>query len=75
MTVDELVLLLPTEKKEHIQKMLEDLKKKYDEQESAITIITDGQTWKFTLKDEYLKLGEQLMSSTELPKPILETLA
>jgi len=58
-----------------IEKGLQDLKKSYGEIETSLMLKEEEKTWKLSLKADYLPLVEKLMPSTDLPKPVVETLA
>jgi segregation and condensation protein B len=75
MSVEEIQKYLPEFKSEEINAALMQLQKEYSGSESAITLINDENTWKLSLKDEYLPLAEKLMPSTELTRGVVETLA
>lgn len=74
MKLQEIVDLLESKENE-IKKALATLKEKYQQQDTALTLLNDDDSWKISLKDEYLPFAEKLMPSTELPKPVIETLA
>jgi len=58
-----------------IKKELEKLKKEYEERESSLAIIDIDKKWKISVKGKYTLDVQKIVSETELPKPILKTLA
>lgn len=75
MSLEELKELIEESKDEDIQKALEELAQQYKSQDTSLTLISDDNSWKISLKDEYLPFAESLMPSTDLPKAVVETLA
>jgi len=59
----------------NLSTLLNELKKKYDADQTALGLIKDGNLWKITVKDEYLDLVKSIVTKTELDKPSMETLA
>ncbi len=51
------------------------LKKEYEERNSPLMIVEERDGWKLTVREDYLPLVRKIVSETELPKTILETLA
>lgn len=58
-----------------IQKSLEELKKEYDDKNSSVMIIEEGDSWKLTVREQFLPLVQKIVTETELSKTIMETLA
>ncbi len=58
-----------------IRAALQELKREYEERESALRLFVDGSLWKLVVKDEYLPLVRRIVADTELSKATLETLA
>lgn len=46
-----------------------------DEQRSPTMLVEDGTGWKLTVREEFIPVIKRVVSKTELPKSILETLA
>ncbi len=46
-----------------------------DSPNSATMLIQDGTSWKLTVQDKYLSVIKKVVTKTELPKSILQTLA
>ena len=51
------------------------LKKEYDERNSPMMLVEEKDGWKLTVREAYLPIVRKIVSETELPKTILETLA
>ena len=60
---------------EHVHSALKELKKQYEERESPLLIIEEGDAWKLTVHEKYMGSVERINPHTELGKSILETLA
>ena len=58
-----------------IKESLELLKNDYEQKNSALQIIQQGDKFKLNIKKEYLYLTESLLTDSELDKPAQETLA
>ena len=54
---------------------LEELKKEYDEKQSSLMIINEGEHWKFSIREQFLSVVRKVVAETELTKSVLETLA
>ncbi len=61
-------------KEEEVIKALKELKKEYEERDTAFTITESAGTWKLTVQQEHVPLVKELIPS-EFPKSLLETLA
>ena len=60
---------------EQVEAILKDLVLHYNQLESSLKVVKKENGWKLTVKDEYIPLVSSLVSSTELEKPLMETLA
>ena len=58
-----------------IHNALTELKKEYDEKSSSVMIINEGDSWKLTVREQFLHLVQKIVTETELSKTIMETLA
>lgn len=58
-----------------LKKALKELKKDYDEKDSGLMISEEGNFWKFTVREAYMDLVQQINPHTELNKTTIETLA
>ncbi len=54
---------------------IDDLKKKYDSEESALALIQDGSSWKMSVKENFAHLMQKVVNLTEFERPLMETLA
>lgn len=54
---------------------LEELKTKYENNDSSLRLIQDEDFWKMGVKEEYGNIIESIVSETELSKSVMETLA
>ena len=58
-----------------VEKIMKKLSTNYDQQENSLQIAKKDNGWKLTVLDEFVPLVSNLVSSTELEKPLMETLA
>ncbi|MFH1682332.1 MAG: SMC-Scp complex subunit ScpB [Candidatus Woesearchaeota archaeon] len=58
-----------------VKKILEELKKEYDARDHSLRIMNRGETWKLTIRDEFLPVVNKLVTETDLDKALMETLA
>lgn len=72
--IEELAKLCRTDKEE-LKKALKELEVKYNSENSSLMLIEEGTGYKLTVKEEYLNLVRNVVSETELPKTLIETLA
>jgi segregation and condensation protein B len=75
MSIDALLNLTGASNKQVIIKNIEKLKKEYEERNSPLMIVEEKDGWKLTVREQYLSLVRKIVSETELPKTILESLA
>ena len=75
MTLETLIALTKASGKEVIVKNVTKLKEEYEKRKSPLMIVEEKDGWKITVKEAYLPLVRKIVSETELPKTILETLA
>ncbi|MFW6450121.1 MAG: SMC-Scp complex subunit ScpB [Nanoarchaeota archaeon] len=62
-------------KKEDVAKLAKGLKEHYNNLNSSIMIIEEGDGWKMTVRESYLPLVRNINPHTELSKTVMETLA
>jgi len=74
MSLDELSKLSHA-KPEEIQSTLAELKKEYDERDSSTMLVSEGDFWKLTVREQFLSLVQKIVTQTELSKTLMETLA
>lgn len=60
---------------ELLKQALSDLKEDYDRRDTSLMITEHGTSWKMIVKEQYAKIMRRIVSDTELPKTIMETLA
>lgn len=58
-----------------VQEALGELKKDYDERDSSLMLVQSGNKWKLNVREKYMNLVTKIVADTELPFPVLETLA
>ncbi len=75
MDIDTLLNLTGASGKQVLINNIGKLKKEYDERDSPLMIVEEKDGWKITVRENYLPLVRKIVSETELPKTILETLA
>lgn len=54
---------------------LQELKKEYDDKQSSLMLVEEGNFWKFTVRDHLIPIVRKIVTETELTKSVLETLA
>lgn len=62
-------------KKEEVISALTELKMQYDEKQSSLMLVEEGDFWKFSIRDQFVPIVKKIVTETELSKSILETLA
>lgn len=55
--------------------LLQELKGEYDSRNSSLMIVQDGTAWKLTVREAFLSTVRKIVTQTELPKSVMETLA
>ncbi|MBI2564404.1 SMC-Scp complex subunit ScpB [Candidatus Woesearchaeota archaeon] len=75
MDIKELAKLAHTRDIDLVKQTLLGLKKELEEKGSSLMLFQDSDNWQLTVKDEYLQFVRKIVTKTELPKSILETLA
>ncbi len=75
LNVEELSRLIGIESSKEIIKSANELKRSYDDSESPLMIIEEGDGWKMTVREKYLPLVRNINPHTELSKTTMETLA
>ena len=72
-SLDEMSKLCRSRKEDVIQ-ALQDLKREYDEKQSSLMLVEEGDFWKFTVRDNFMPIIKKIVTETELSKTVLETL-
>jgi segregation and condensation protein B len=75
MDIDTLLSITGASDKEILRNDIARLKEEYSARNSPMMIIEESNGWKITVREQYLPLVRKIVSETELPKTILETLA
>ena len=73
-TLDEISKLCRS-RKEDVLLALQELQKEYDEKQSSLALVEEGDSWKFTVRDHLVSVVRKIVTETELSKSVLETLA
>lgn len=58
-----------------VDKVALDLQKFYNDSESALMLIKDGDTWRINVREKFSHLVKKIVSETEFSKTVMETLA
>lgn len=66
---------LSRSRKEDVLAALKELQKEYDEKQSSLMLVEEGDFWKFTVRDHFIPIVRKIVTETELTKSVLETLA
>jgi segregation and condensation protein B len=66
---------LSNAKTDDIKSALVELKTEYDDKDSSVMIVNEGDSWKLTVREQFLALVQKIVTETELSKTITETLA
>ena len=66
---------LSNAKTDDIKSALVELKTEYDDKDSSVMIVNEGDSWKLTVREQFLTLVQKIVTETELSKTITETLA
>jgi len=75
LSMETLLNLTGVSSKQILKNNIDKLKQEYDERSSPLMVVEEKDGWKLTVREEYLPLVRKIVSETELPKTILETLA
>ena len=59
----------------YLKEVLSSLKEEYEKRGNSLEIVNNGDTWKLTIKKDFLYLTETLLTDSDLDKPTQETLA
>ncbi len=58
-----------------VDKIMNKLQEDYSKQDNSLQILKKENAWKLTVLDEFLPLVSSIVTSTELERPLMETLA
>lgn len=62
-------------RKDDVLSALQELKKEYDEKQSSLMLVEEGDFWKFTVRDHLIPVVRKIITETELTRSVLETLS
>lgn len=74
MSVEELAKMCKASE-EKVRSALQSLKQKYEDSGTSLLIMDEGDHWKLTVREKFLPLVQNIVTETELPKTVIETLA
>ncbi|MBU1199427.1 MAG: SMC-Scp complex subunit ScpB [Nanoarchaeota archaeon] len=74
MTEKELAELTNSSESE-VNNVLNILKNEYDERDTSLMLVNSQDSWKLNVREKYMNLVTKIVADTELPFPVLETLA
>ncbi|MEK6857326.1 MAG: SMC-Scp complex subunit ScpB [Nanoarchaeota archaeon] len=60
---------------EKIKNALQQLKQDLEQKNSSLLLVNEGDFWKLTVREKYMAVVSKIVTKTELPKSIMETLA
>lgn len=75
MDADTLLNITGASNKQVLTNNIAKLKEEYESRGSPLMIVEEKEGWKLTVREAYLPIVRKIISETELPKTILETLA
>jgi len=58
-----------------VDKIMKRLQENYGQREHSLQIIKKEDSWKLTVRDDFIPLVSSIVSSTEIERPLMETLA
>ena len=61
--------------RENVLAALKELQQDYDAKQSSLMLIEEGDSWKFSVRDNFIPMVRKIVTETELTKSVLETLA
>ncbi|MBU0667279.1 MAG: SMC-Scp complex subunit ScpB [Nanoarchaeota archaeon] len=66
---------LTNNQKKNIIKAISELVDNYKNRDSALMVVSEGESWKLIVREKYMNLVVKIISDTELSKSVLETLS
>ncbi len=75
MKVEEIARLCRVRDAELVKAALKELQQKYEQDNASLVLVGEGDIWNLTVRERYLPLVQKIVSETELPKSVIETLA
>lgn len=67
--------ILTRKPEEEVEKALEELQKEIEEGDRPAKLIRENDTWRLSVKEQFLPVVRKIVTKTEMPKSVLETLA
>ena len=61
--------------KDDVLAALRELQAEYEQKQSSLMLVEEGDNWKFTVKDHLISVVRKIVTETELSKSVMETLA
>ncbi len=58
-----------------VTEVLNELKKDYDDRDSSLSLMNEGNNWKLTVKEIYIPTVRKIVAETELTKAVMQTLS
>ncbi len=74
MNEDQLALLTNMPK-DGVKSALQELKQRYEQADSSLTLMNEADGWKLNVRENYLELVRKIIADAELLRPILQTLS
>jgi segregation and condensation protein B len=74
-TSERLASLCSLDSGAEVDSVVETLQEKYAAQQNSLHIVKKEDGWKLTVKDQFVPLVSTIVSSTELERPLMDTLA
>ncbi|MEK6967986.1 MAG: SMC-Scp complex subunit ScpB [Nanoarchaeota archaeon] len=74
-SIDEMCKLMRTRDQENVKSALRELQHDYDERQSPMMVVEEGQFWKLSVREKHLSLVKQITPEAEMPKTVMETLS
>ena len=75
LTVEDLGRLCKEENLDAVKAALILLQKELEDKQSSLMLVEEGDTYKLTIREKYVSVVKKIVTTPELPKIILETLA
>ena len=66
---------LSRSKKEEVLAALKELQAEYEQKQSSMMLVDEGDDWKFAVRDHLISVVRKIVTETELTKSVMETLA
>jgi segregation and condensation protein B len=61
--------------KKNLKKVLNDLRKRYEQSDTSLAIFNENESWKLNVKEEFSSIVKNVISEAEMARPVMETLA